>query len=109
MGLVFVCSSGYLTFFVFFRGGRVLRSFWVLLSRCVYVRCTFPLLACSFLSLYVFSRCTDHGENREGGVASSPLNMRGLSGAMKLLLTGRDTASEIRWVVPSPLCQVGSG
>jgi hypothetical protein len=106
MGLVFVCSSGYLTFFVFFLGGRVLRSFWVLLSRCV---CTFLLLACSFLSSYVFARCTNHGENREGGVASSPLNMRGLSGAMKLLLTGRDTASEIRWVVPSPFCQVSSG
>jgi len=87
----------------------VLRSFWVLFSRCVSVRCTFLLLACSFLSFYVFARCTNHGENREGGVASSPLNMRGLSGAMNLLLTGRDTASEIRWVVLSPLCQVGSG
>ena len=54
---------------------------------------------CSFLSFYVFARCTNHGENREGGVASSPLNMRGLSGAMNLLLTGRDTVSEIRWVV----------
>ena len=89
MGLVFVCSSGSPSFSVILWGGGF--------SLCVVFSLrTFFLLACSFLSFSVFARCTNHGENREGGVASSPLNMRGLSGAMKLLLTGRDTASEIR-------------
>ncbi|KAF8157852.1 hypothetical protein B0H34DRAFT_706410 [Crassisporium funariophilum] len=32
----------------------------------------------------------------EGGVASSPLNLRPLGGAMNLLLTGRDSVSDIR-------------
>ena len=32
-----------------------------------------------------------------------------LAGAMNLLLTGWDTASEIQWVVSSPLCEVSSG
>jgi hypothetical protein len=35
---------------------------------------------------------------REGGVSSSPLNMRDRGGATNLLLTGRDGASEIRFV-----------
>ena len=35
---------------------------------------------------------------REGGVSSSPLNMRDRGGATNLLLTGRDGASDIRSV-----------
>ena len=35
---------------------------------------------------------------REGGVFSSPLNIRDQGGATNLLLTGRDGASEIRSV-----------
>ena len=35
---------------------------------------------------------------REGGVSSSPLNIRDHGGAASLLLTGRDGASEIRSV-----------
>ena len=34
---------------------------------------------------------------RDGGVSSSPLMMRKLTDAMNLLLTGRDTASEIQY------------
>lgn len=37
--------------------------------------------------------------NSEGGVASSPLNVRQLPGAMSLLLTGRDSVAEIKYVL----------
>ncbi|EDR03918.1 uncharacterized protein LACBIDRAFT_306583 [Laccaria bicolor S238N-H82] len=82
---------------------RVLRSLWgVVFMPCV---CEVYFLSfgvfLSFLLRALLAMCTNHGENREGGVASSPLNMRGLQGAMNLLLTGRDTVSEIWWVVLS--------
>jgi len=83
---VFVCSREYLTFFLSFSWGEEGVTFFLVFSRCIYVRCTFLLLACSFLSFYVFARCTNHGENREGAVASSPLNMRGLFGFKLCLL-----------------------
>lgn len=35
----------------------------------------------------------------EGGSASNPLNLRNLRGSMNLLLTGRDTQSEIQYVL----------
>jgi hypothetical protein len=51
-----------------------------------------------FLRHYETEALTFFVAFREGGVSSSPLNMRDRGGATNLLLTGRDGASDIRSV-----------
>ena len=51
-----------------------------------------------FLSHHETGALTFSVAFREGGVSSSPLNMRDRGGATNLLLTGRDGASDIRSV-----------
>ena len=53
---------------------------------------TWVFVMCKLLTLFALVYQSD------GGIISSPLNVRPLGGPMSLLLTGRDSVAEIRYV-----------